>query len=60
MFKVNGVLDMVRGEIVSLENIAEMNDTTAIKKVLANYFWLYDTCYHQYNILSHCSGLQDI
>lgn len=56
---------MVRGEIVSLENIAEMNDTGAIKKVLANYFWLYDTCHHYYNYynilyVSHCLGLQDI
>jgi EKC/KEOPS complex subunit CGI121/TPRKB len=31
--KVNDVLGIINGEVVSLENIAEMNDTDAIKKV---------------------------
>ena len=35
--KVNDVLGIINGEVVSLENIAEMNDTDAIKKVPLPY-----------------------
>ena len=35
--KVNGVLGVINGEVVSLENIAEMNGADAIKKVLLPY-----------------------
>ena len=39
--KVNDVLGIINGEVVSLENIAEVNDTDAIKKVYTAALFCY-------------------